>query len=162
MINEIEVRPIEEIALTDGITTDELNIDTIWENIKNNKSRDEQMLLFDDLRIALGGAAADWGTKVYFKTLEDIHLIKLCVAEGKAIKKCPTDEAFAAKPEYFYYDADNDIWGFNGHSFEQIKEEVFPAMHERAIEVREQFREEAERKRKASQVANRSGRIRLF
>ena len=137
--------------------TPEDKVRDIWDDIFRAKTRNGEMLLFDDYRISLGGADNGWGTKVFFKTMTDLGLLERCDKEKHRSvgTYCPSVQAMQKYPQYFYYDTKTNVWGFNHKEIASFDEVILPIITSKGLIVRNQLKEAARRRKLAREYEKR-------
>lgn len=137
-----------------------------WEENKRIRSREGQMMTFDDYRTSLGGGDNGWGTHVFYRTLIGIGLVEKCQEHHNTKSKyCPTEQAIERYPHFFYYDDEAKLWGLNNITItgeEGFDEIVLPFIASEAVKVRRQWKEEKRRRASAARFGKKNMTRSLF
>lgn len=133
-----------------------LRIKEMWERFQDKKSRNGTFIAFDDYRQSLGGRGI-WGTKIFFRSLEEINFISICPEESGSIGKyCPTEYAMEKYGDLFRWDDEEKIWGLSESHLDIFDEKIFPALLSTARKLEVIFAEEKKEKARAKYAAKKA------
>jgi len=119
---------------------------TYWKRYKKKKSRNGKFVAFDTYRQSLGGRGI-WGTKIFFRSLEEIDFLMECDEDSdSAGKYCPTKYAMDKYEDLFVYVEDGNLWGLSEKHLDAFDELIFPALISTARKLEKLFAEEKKEK----------------
>ena len=144
MENPLVERQSQEVALSSKVRMKDM-----WEAFKETKSRNGTFVAFGDYRQSLGGRGI-WGTKIFFRALEEIGFIIECDEDNTSNGRyCPSELAMDKYPDLFRYDDEAKIWGLSQQHLDVFDEKIFPHLIVTARKLEAIYKEEKKAKQKA-------------